>query len=210
VDSIAPVRYHVEIRRGLSRVARAFNLSESELRRQILEPWFHGAPVQFGERQWEPAKCELTVLAGPELDSSRLAIGQGWSNAERTAEDVTARLLAAPPLPTAVAVLAQSAEAAQTARAVLARIELRALDWDPRHAAAAPAVIAFDPRAGDGDARWWLNVGVALGALGARALLATLGPGPLPPPLEEAVAIPLDAAEPQALRERLRRASRGD
>jgi hypothetical protein len=207
---VPPLRYHVEIRRSLSRVARALNLSEGELRRQVLEPWFHGAPVRLGEREWNPARCELTVLAGPELDDAQLAMGQGWSNAERTAENVTARLLAAPPLPTGVAVLAQSAEAAQVARDALARAELQALEWDPRHAAAAPTVIAFDARAGDGDAVWWLNVGLALGALGERALLATLGPESLPAPLDGAVAIPLDATEPQALLERLRPARRGD
>lgn len=198
------MRYHVEIRSGLSRVARAFNLSEEELRHHVVAPWLHGGPVLLGGRDWEPSKCTLTVLAGPELDDSRLAMGQGWSNAERTAENVTATLLAAPATPAGVAVLAQSHEAAQAARDVLARIEIAVLDWDPQHAAAAPAVIAFDARADQRDTRWWLHVGIALGALGGRALLTTIGPELLPPPLEGAVAIPLDATEPQALLERLR------
>jgi hypothetical protein len=107
------VPFHVEIGGGINR-ARAFNLSLDELRRTVLEPWLTGRPVELGEREWSPAESSLRILEGRRLESPDLSFGQGWSNAERTAEDVTRRLLAdtePPRLPDAFVVEAELPEA---------------------------------------------------------------------------------------------------
>jgi hypothetical protein len=107
------VPFHVEVSGGLNH-ARAFNLSLDELRRKILEPWLTGRPVELGEREWEPRSSKLRILEGPHLDPPELAFGQGWSNAERSAEDATRRVLehAEPPkLPDAFVVEAEVPEA---------------------------------------------------------------------------------------------------
>jgi hypothetical protein len=215
------VPFHVEIRRSF-RHARAFNLNEHELRDRVLLPWVHGAAVQLGDREWDPAEAELQILEGPELDSPALAMGQGWGNAERSGEDVTARVLVAarqPVAPTGVAVLAQTPEAQEAATAALAALGVPAHGWGElralllgeaagaeRGAAAPVALVAFDLRTHSpaGEASWWLDVGLALGALRERAVRARIGEGPLPASLGTREAVPLDAAEPQALAERLR------
>lgn len=202
------MRFHVQIGRGF-RVARAFNLTERELHERILAPWRADTPISLGDREWEPARSELRILAGPELAPPDLAMGQGWQSAERSAHDATAELLAAPPpLPTEVALLAQTPPAASSAGDVLARLGLQALAWE-QAAGATAALVVFDLSAGDGadDARWWLEVGRALGALGVHAVLAVRGGDVLPAPLAHALAIRLDGdvdAAAQALRERLR------
>jgi hypothetical protein len=84
--------YHVEIRSSLHR-ARAFNMEQDELERTIVRPWLEERPVELGEREWEPRKSSLKILEGPALDATDLAFGQGWSNAERGAENVTHRLI---------------------------------------------------------------------------------------------------------------------
>lgn len=86
--------FHVEVSSGLHR-ARAFNLSPEEVRRAVLEPWLWRRPVELGDRKWEPEESELRVLEGPALSNPELSFGQGWANAERGAEDVTARVLGA-------------------------------------------------------------------------------------------------------------------
>jgi len=196
------VHYHVQIRRGF-RVARELNLEEAELRTRVLTPFSRGALVSLGGREWEPPHCELRVLAGPELTAADLAMGQGWQNAERSGRDVTAELLARRPA-AAVALLAQTPAAAAAASAALERGGVRALAWE-QAAGATAALVAFDAAAGEGDARWWLEVGRALGALGARAVLAVHGGEALPGPLAQAPAVRLDEdATAQALMERLR------
>lgn len=121
------MRYHVQIGRGF-RVARELNLGEAELRARVLAPWSRGAAVRLGDREWEPARCELRVLEGPELAPADLAMGQGWQRAERSGRDVTAELLAAAaPPPDAVALLAQTPAAAASAGAALARLGVPAL-----------------------------------------------------------------------------------
>lgn len=105
--------FHVEISGGINH-ARAFNLNLEELRRQVLEPWLTGRPVDLGEHEWEPRESSLRILEGPHLDTPDLSFGQGWSNAERSAEDVTRRVLenADPPkLPDAFVVEAELPEA---------------------------------------------------------------------------------------------------
>jgi hypothetical protein len=87
------VPFHVEISGGINH-ARAFNLSLEELRKTILEPWMTGRSVDLGEHEWVPRECSLTILEGRQLDTPDLSFGQGWSNAERSSENVTRRVLA--------------------------------------------------------------------------------------------------------------------
>jgi hypothetical protein len=105
--------FHVEISGGINH-ARAFNLSLDELRREVLEPWLTERPVELGEREWMPQESGLRILEGRHLDTPDLSFGQGWSNAERSAEDVTKRMLAQtelPKLPDAFLVEAELPEA---------------------------------------------------------------------------------------------------
>lgn len=105
--------FHVEISGGINH-ARAFNLSLEELRRQILEPWLTDRPLELGEREWAPRESSLRILEGPHLDNPDLSFGQGWSNAERSAKDVTRRVLETtepPKLPDAFIVEAELPEA---------------------------------------------------------------------------------------------------
>ncbi len=105
--------FHVEISGGINH-ARAFNLSLDELRRQVLEPWLTDRPLELGEREWVPRESSLRILEGPHLDNPDLSFGQGWSNAERSAKDVTRRVLEKtepPKLPDAFVVEAELPEA---------------------------------------------------------------------------------------------------
>jgi hypothetical protein len=105
--------FHVEISGGINH-ARAFNLSLEELRRTILEPWLTGRPVDLGEHEWTPQESSLTILEGRHLDNPDLSFGQGWSNAERSAENVTRRVLEQtepPKLPDAFVVESELPEA---------------------------------------------------------------------------------------------------
>jgi len=86
--------FHVEVSTGL-RHARAFNLSAEEVRQAVLDPWLSRRQVNLGDRKWDPEESELRVLEGPELSNPELSFGQGWANAERASEDVTARVLGA-------------------------------------------------------------------------------------------------------------------
>jgi len=92
------VPFHVELSTGLNH-ARAFNLNREQLTVQVVAPWLEGLPVELGEQEWLPAESRLKILEGPRLDGPDLAFGQGWSNAERSAEIVTERELAAAPTP---------------------------------------------------------------------------------------------------------------
>ncbi len=137
--------FHVEISGGLNH-ARAFNLSLDETRKQILEPWLTGRQVELGEREWDPRESALRILEGPHLDPPDLSFGQGWSNAERSAEDVTRRVLEntePPKLPDAFVVEAEVPEATvaemlggQRARPVALNDAEKAIDGrDPEVAA---------------------------------------------------------------------------
>ncbi|HEY3553366.1 MAG TPA: hypothetical protein VGK66_06715, partial [Solirubrobacterales bacterium] len=86
--------FHVEVSTAL-RHARAFNLSPEELRQTVLEPWLSRRSIELGDRKWNPEESELKVLEGPELGNPDLNFGQGWANAQRSATDVTARVLGA-------------------------------------------------------------------------------------------------------------------
>lgn len=90
--------FHVQLSSPSQR-ARVFNLSQDDLLAQVLAPWLEGRPFELAENEWLPSESSLRILEGPRLDNPDLAFGQGWSNAERTAEDVTARELEAAPAP---------------------------------------------------------------------------------------------------------------
>jgi hypothetical protein len=116
------VPFHVEIKATTMRHARAFNLSQEKLRLSILEPWMADRTIELGDHEWVPHESSLRILEGPRLEGPDLASGQGWSNAERSAREVTREVLAeaersAPPPPQAVAIEADSVEEAVSALA---------------------------------------------------------------------------------------------
>jgi hypothetical protein len=88
------VSFHVEVSSGI-RHTRVFNLSAEEVRQAVLDPWLSKRTVTIGDRKWNPEESELRILEGPQLSNPELSFGQGWANAERSAEDVTARVLSA-------------------------------------------------------------------------------------------------------------------
>jgi hypothetical protein len=212
------VSFHVEVRRSFHR-ARVFNLSEEQVRRRVLEPWSRGAPVELGDREWRPADSKLTVLEGQRLDTAELALGQGWNNATKVAEDVTTRLLAgagsspaAAGQATAVAVLADRSATASAIVSLLGDLGLRPLEWEPVQArilagggaGVAAAVVVLDrpltPQLG-------LAVGLAVGALGNATVLVRLGSAPVPAELAHlahVTAEPGGQAWVHSLAERLR------
>ncbi len=105
--------FHVQLSSPKER-ARVFNLSHEELLSRVLAPWLAGRPFELAEYEWLPGESELKILEGPHLDNPDLAVGQGWSNAERKSENVTRRVLAeapAPKTPDAFAVAAELPEA---------------------------------------------------------------------------------------------------
>src|SRR4051795_3468430 len=105
--------FHVEISSGFRQRARAFNLDEARLQKTVLDPWMRGRPIYLGDKEWEPRDCKLVVLEGPELADADLSMGRGWSNAEKSAENVTRRLIdaATGPSKPVVAILAESEDA---------------------------------------------------------------------------------------------------
>src|SRR3954452_1227687 len=114
--------FHIEISATTLRHARAFNLEPAELRAQIVAPWLANLTIELGDHEWVPRESSLTILEGPRLEGPDLAMGQGWSNALRSADDATRRVLAeaereAPPAPVAVAVDGETVAAAAAALA---------------------------------------------------------------------------------------------
>jgi hypothetical protein len=79
--------------------ARVFNLSHEDLLSRVIEPWLANRPFELGESEWVPNESSLKILEGRQLANPDLSFGQGWSNAERTAENVTRRELAQAPQP---------------------------------------------------------------------------------------------------------------
>jgi hypothetical protein len=104
--------FHVQLHER-NRSARAFNLSEAKLERTIVRPWVRGEPFDLGDQEWHPQEGELEVYEGRELRPDEISMGRGWSAVQRTAEDVTERVIgrarsgsraeAASPDPTTVA-----------------------------------------------------------------------------------------------------------
>ncbi len=103
--------FHVEISAGLHR-ARVFNLNREDLLAEVLQPWRENRVIEMGDREWVPRESNIRVLEGPQMETPDLSFGQGWSNAERKAEDVTRDLLAAATAwtPDAYVVAAESPE----------------------------------------------------------------------------------------------------
>jgi hypothetical protein len=85
--------FHIEVSGGRQH-ARSFNLTEEELGRTVLDPWLSGRPILLGDRRWtRDDDTRLRILEGPELSVQDLAFSQGWSNAQRSAADVTQAVL---------------------------------------------------------------------------------------------------------------------
>ncbi len=84
--------FHIEISNSRNH-ARSFNLTAEELRQTVLEPWVANFPIALGDRKWKPEESELRVIEGPELSNPELSFGQGWGNAQKGGEDVTAALV---------------------------------------------------------------------------------------------------------------------
>jgi hypothetical protein len=209
------VPFHVEIRRTL-RHARVFNLDAATVRERVLEAWLRGGPVELGEHEWDPADSTITVLEGPELAAADLAYGRGWDQAQRTARDVTREVLRAVAGPTRIAVRAQTDVACAVASDALARLEAEGIAWasvrahllrgSGAPAGVAAAVVIVD--ASEPAAAWLLDAGLAVGAFGTRAIVASLANLPsAATDLDVLVLAGDDAA--QALGERLHAALAG-
>lgn len=85
--------YHVEMRAGMH-VVREFNLTERRLWLEFLEPLMADREFTVEGHDFIPRKTRIKVYEGPELRPDQLGMGRGWQNAERTASDVTERVLA--------------------------------------------------------------------------------------------------------------------
>jgi hypothetical protein len=211
--------FHVEISSGFRQRARAFNLDEAKLRSEILDPWVHGRRIVLGDKDWEPRDCKLVILEGPELADPDLAMGRGWSNAEKSSENVTRRLVeeaVAPAATTTVGVVAETASGEAAIGRMLDTLGLEAAPWSEvrgRILGAGTgdgsrygAVLAFESPAPPGS--WLFDAGLARGALGARAVVAQLGDSGIPVELTGVDVIrldPDDAASLRALGDRLGR-----
>jgi hypothetical protein len=211
------VAFHVEISSGFRQRARAFNLDEGKLRSTILDPWIRGRRIILGDKDWEPRDCKLVVLEGPELSETDLSMGRGWSNAERSSENVTRRLVedaASPSL--VVVVLAESPAGEREVGGMLERLELNTAPWAELRArilGAAPppsggpgyaAVLTVETATPPGS--WLFDAGLARGALGPRAVVAQLRDTPIPAQLTGVDVIrvePGDESSARALADRL-------
>jgi hypothetical protein len=214
--------FHVEIKRGF-RHARAFNLDDATLQRTVIRPWIQGQPVDLGEKEWIPRDCTLRVLEGPELAGPDLAMGRAWDNAERSAENVTRRLVeaASAPAPPLVAVLAEGPQAADEIGLMLGELGAERVAWaDLRarllaaghYAPGGPdpgavryaALLVVESR--QPPASWLFDAGLARGALGGSALVVQLGEEAIPEALASVEVLrlrPADQASLRALGERL-------
>ena len=157
--------FHVEIRQGMNH-ARSFNVSPEDLQRDILEPWVVERPIELGEHDWDPRIATLTVIEGPELSPPELSFGQGWSNAQRKATEVTDRLLGGAteerdsrPAPTAIVVEVDSLGAAMAALGEMTEgREARQVEWSAARgrldgrAPEVAGVVRVPPRQGRGAA----------------------------------------------------------
>jgi hypothetical protein len=212
------VPFHVEISRGFRHHARAFNLDEARLRSTILEPWVQGRVIELGDREWEPRDCKLKILEGPELSDSDLAMGRGWSNAERASENVTRRLVETSATPAArpVAVLAETEASEAELVRMVESLRLETVSWTELRGrilgAREPGRVHFSAvlslESAAPSASWLFDAGLARGALGDHAVMAQVGDRGIPAELAglEVMRLePGDEASLQALAARLRR-----
>ena len=183
--------FHVEISSGFRQRARAFNLDEGKLRSSIVEPWIRDQAIELGDKEWRPRDCKLIVLEGPELADTDLSMGRGWSNAEKTGENITRRLIdeASTPAKPLVAIVGDGEDAVAEIGRMLESLELEVAPWTelrarilnppasdegPRYAA---VLVTASPVPA---ASWLFDAGLARGALGPRAVVAQLGDTPIP------------------------------
>ncbi len=135
--------FHVEVSSSPNH-ARIFNVGEAELWQTVLEPWLQGRTFEFGEQEWDPRESKLTILEGKALDPPDLSFGQGWTNALRSAEDVTRTVMDAAelrvPLPAAATIEADSLDSA------LGRIGSGAVPTSIEWAQAAERIDGRDPQ----------------------------------------------------------------
>jgi hypothetical protein len=216
------VSFHVEIRRSFRR-AWAFNLDEQRLRREVVDPWRHGGPVELGDQEWDPRECELRILEGPELAPADLAMGRGWNNAERSGRDVAAEILERLAIEAASVTIVAETPSGDRALTRLAReLGVGIADWGAVRARilASTAVAAGRPldrtevaaallavEHSEPPGSWLFEAGLALAAFGGRAIVAQLGDELSPPELSDLEVIRLDPEQPaslHALAERLR------
>lgn len=85
--------FHVEMRAGMQ-VVREFNLSEQRLWAEFLAPLMADTAFSVEGHEFIPRQTRLKVYEGEQLRPDQLGLGRGWQNVERTASDVTARVLA--------------------------------------------------------------------------------------------------------------------
>ena len=207
--------YHVEVRRP-RRHARLFNLGEEELRRSVLDPWARGGPLTLGGQRWERRESTVRILEGPELSATDLAFGQGWNAAERTAQDRTVELLTGPGAGS-VAVLAADGACEHAVVTLLDELGVTVGEWAvlrerllawlaapdvPVAVDVAAVVIACGSDAPDG---WLFDAGLALGALGPRAVLVAPAGSRIAPAMSALSVLELERGA-GGLAERLRRA----
>lgn len=126
--------FHVELSAGIQR-ARTFNLDEAELRATVLGPWLSRRRFELGDQKWDPEESHLRILEGPVLSNPELSFGQGWSNAERSCEDVTARVLGAAQeargaAPGPAALVIETASAVQTVAELASTHQARSVDLE--------------------------------------------------------------------------------
>jgi hypothetical protein len=209
--------FHVELSSGFRNRAHAFNLDEADLRRTVLDPWIQNRQVAIGEKEFEPRDSKLIVLEGPELADTDLAIGRGWSNAEKSSENDTRRLLDAASAPSkpVVAILADDDSVQAEIGRMLEKLgletalwsELRARILSPPTDRSGPGYAAVLATGGAEPSAYWLfDAGLARGALGQRAVVAQLGDAAIPPQLAGVDVIRLvadDEASIRALQDRL-------
>jgi hypothetical protein len=205
------VPFHVEISSGFRQRARAFNLDEAKLRATILDPWVHGRRVHLGEKDFEPRDSRLIVLEGPELAAVDLSMGRGWSNAEKSSENVTRRIVESASVPEkpVVAILAGEDAARSEVAGMLARLELELAPWDELRSRilGAPAAgggpgyaAVLVLSAGSPSPSWLFDAGLARGALGGRALVVQLGEAAIPAQLAGVEVIRLDPGDESSVR----------
>jgi hypothetical protein len=100
--------FHVRLERGFLRQAHEFNLQEHDVIERYVRPWRDGQPVEIADKTFSPPAAKMIIYAGRRVPPNQTAMGQGWSNAVKLGEDVTASLLAASPEPDSASVPARA------------------------------------------------------------------------------------------------------